>query len=208
MGRAHRRRTSLLWPFTIVESATQKGGGTDRADKGLECAGWRVVARAHRCRFACVCVSVRERGAGEGELHFWSSSSRQTRRPANDAPPTPTTRALLKSLLLRALTSRAEIHAHVHQTLRPLTSSPYLLLPSSRTSTTPPPTFTFKQRAPPPSSLPLLLLLRDRTMASPPPPPPSVRFLQLKDVFHRAVTLGIDCLDKEVSQAAEGSFET
>jgi len=39
-------------------------------------------------------------------------------------------------------------------------------------------------------------------MASPAPPPPSVRFLQLKDVFHRAVTLGIDCLDKEVSRVA------
>jgi hypothetical protein len=35
-------------------------------------------------------------------------------------------------------------------------------------------------------------------MASPTPPPPSLRFLQLKDVFHRAVTLGLDCLDKEV----------
>lgn len=40
-------------------------------------------------------------------------------------------------------------------------------------------------------------------MASPPPPPPSVRFLQLKDVFHRAVTLGIDCLDKEVREPEE-----
>jgi len=29
-----------------------------------------------------------------------------------------------------------------------------------------------------------------------------MRFLQVKDVFHRAVTLGIDCLDKEVR--AEG----
>jgi hypothetical protein len=50
----------------------------------------------------------------------------------------------------------------------------------------------------------LSLLSLRQTMASPPAPPPSVRFLQLKDVFHRAVTLGIDCLDKEVRRGRRG----